>query len=86
MLATLLDEHLPYIAGCEIRDNPFAPICRRCRDLVREKGDDTPIAWLDARRALRGEAGDAGRDHRRHDRRHRSHQGRAQRARIFRTS
>ena len=28
MLVTLLDERLPYIAGCEIRDNPFAPICR----------------------------------------------------------
>ena len=37
---------LPYIAGCEIRDNPFAPICRACRDLVRDKGDATPIAWL----------------------------------------
>jgi magnesium chelatase subunit I len=46
MLVTLLDEHMPYIAGCEIRDNPFAPICKACRELVREKGDDTPIAWL----------------------------------------
>ncbi|HEY1754361.1 MAG TPA: magnesium chelatase [Bryobacteraceae bacterium] len=46
MLVTLLDEHMPYIAGCEIRDNPFAPICKACRELVREKGDETPIAWL----------------------------------------
>jgi magnesium chelatase subunit I len=46
MLITLLDEHMPYIAGCEIRDNPFAPICKACQELVREKGDDTPIAWL----------------------------------------
>ncbi len=46
MLVTLFDEHLPYIAGCEIHDNPFAPICKSCRDLVREKGDATPIAWL----------------------------------------
>src|SRR6202034_3529249 len=46
MLVTLLDEHMPYIAGCEIRDNPFAPICKACRELVRDKGDDTPIAWL----------------------------------------
>src|SRR5579863_824225 len=46
MLVTLLDEHMPYIAGCEIRDNPFAPICKACQELVREKGDDTPIAWL----------------------------------------
>ena len=47
MLTALLDEHLPYIAGCEIRDNPYQPICRRCRDLVDEQGDKTPIAWLD---------------------------------------
>ena len=47
MLTRLLDEHLPYIAGCEIRDNPFHPICRRCRDLIAEQGDNTPIAWLD---------------------------------------
>src|SRR5579871_4951556 len=46
LLVSLLDEHVPYIAGCEIRDNPFAPICRSCRDLLREKGDATPIAWL----------------------------------------
>ncbi len=47
MLTTLLDRALPYVAGCEIRDNPYAPICRRCRGLIDEKGDDTPIAWLD---------------------------------------
>jgi magnesium chelatase subunit I len=46
MLVTLLDEHTPYIAGCEIRDNPFAPICRACRDQVGGKGDSTSIAWL----------------------------------------
>jgi len=47
MLTGLLDERLPFIAGCEIRDNPFHPICRRCRDLIAEQGDKTPIAWLD---------------------------------------
>jgi magnesium chelatase subunit I len=47
MLTALLDEHLPYIAGCEIRDNPYQPICRRCRNLVKEQGDSTSIAWLD---------------------------------------
>ena len=45
-LTALLDEHLPYIAGCEIRDDPFRPICRRCRDLVEERGDAAPIAYL----------------------------------------
>jgi magnesium chelatase subunit I len=46
MLTTLLDERLPYIAGCEIHDNPYRPICRRCLDLIGEQGDETPIAWL----------------------------------------
>jgi magnesium chelatase subunit I len=46
MLATLLDEKLPYVAGCEIRDNPYQPLCRQCQNLIEEKGDDTPIAWL----------------------------------------
>ncbi len=45
-LTTLLDPQMPYIAGCEIHDNPYAPICRRCRDLVVKEGDATPIAWL----------------------------------------
>src|SRR5215510_11459167 len=45
-LVTLLDEELPMIAGCEINDNPYAPICRPCRLLLEEKGDVTPIAYL----------------------------------------
>ena len=45
-LTELLDVTTPYIAGCEIRDNPYHPICKRCRDLVATKGEDTPIAWL----------------------------------------
>ena len=46
MLVTLLDEQVPYVKGCEIRDHPFAPICKACRELIREQGDATPIAWL----------------------------------------
>ncbi|MGO8797439.1 MAG: magnesium chelatase [Candidatus Sulfotelmatobacter sp.] len=45
-LTTLLDPQMPYIAGCEIRDNPYAPICRRCREEVERLGDATPIAYL----------------------------------------
>ena len=45
-LTALLDEHLPYIAGCEIRDNPYRPLCKRCRELIAERGDATPIAWM----------------------------------------
>jgi magnesium chelatase subunit I len=45
-LTALLDEHLPYIAGCEIRDNPYLPLCKRCRDLIAERGEAAPIAYL----------------------------------------
>jgi len=45
-LTTLLDPQMPYIAGCEIHDNPYAPICRRCRELVAKEKDATPIGWL----------------------------------------
>jgi magnesium chelatase subunit I len=45
-LTTLLDPHMPYVAGCEIRDNPYAPICRRCREEVARLGDATPVSYL----------------------------------------
>ena len=45
-LTSLLDEQMPYVAGCEIRDNPYHPLCRRCRDLTAKCGDATPIAWI----------------------------------------
>jgi magnesium chelatase subunit I len=45
-LTSLLDEHVPVIAGCEINDTPYEPTCKRCRRLAIEKGDELPIAWL----------------------------------------
>src|SRR6202011_5909424 len=45
-LTSLLDDAVPAIAGCEINDDPYAPICRRCRDLVAERGDATELMWL----------------------------------------
>src|SRR5947209_12994008 len=45
-LTSLLDEHVPIVAGCEINDSPFEPTCKRCRRLAVEKGDELPIAWL----------------------------------------
>src|SRR3984957_1144398 len=45
-LTTLLDPHCPYIAGSEIRDNPYAPISKFSRDLIAKMGDQTPIAWM----------------------------------------
>jgi magnesium chelatase subunit I len=45
-LTTLLDSALPVIAGSETNDDPFAPISKFGRDLIRTAGDDTPIDWL----------------------------------------
>jgi magnesium chelatase subunit I len=45
-LPSLLDEYIPYITGCEINDNPFHPVCKRCVDLQNESGDETEISWL----------------------------------------
>ena len=49
-LAELLDEVVPAIKGCEINDDPYAPICRQCRRLLAEKGDELEIAWIDRER------------------------------------
>jgi len=46
-LINLLDERVPVIKGCEINDNPFTPICRRCRDLIAQNGENTEIDWLE---------------------------------------
>ncbi len=45
-LTSLLDAEIPVVAGCEINDDPFRPLCKRCRDLLAERGDETPICWL----------------------------------------
>jgi magnesium chelatase subunit I len=45
-LTTLLDPQMPYVAGSELRDNPYAPISRFSRDVIARLGEDTPIAWL----------------------------------------
>ncbi len=45
-LVSLLDEEVPAIEGCEINDNPYAPICRACRDKVARDGGEVPITWV----------------------------------------
>ena len=46
MLVHFLDEEIPVIKGSEINDDPLRPISKYGREIVEEKGDDTPIAWL----------------------------------------
>jgi magnesium chelatase subunit I len=45
-LVNLLDERIPVVPGCEIHDDPTAPLCAACRARVVEEGDRLPIAWL----------------------------------------
>ena len=45
-LTGLLDEYTPVVEGSELNDDPLAPISRYAVDLVAERGDDTPVAWL----------------------------------------
>jgi magnesium chelatase subunit I len=45
-LVSLLDEWVPEVAGAELHDDPLAPVSPYALDLVRERGDDTPVAWL----------------------------------------
>jgi magnesium chelatase subunit I len=44
-LVDLLDPEIPVVPGCEINDDPLAPICGACRRRVREEGDGLPVAW-----------------------------------------
>ncbi|MEO6916504.1 MAG: magnesium chelatase, partial [Chitinophagaceae bacterium] len=42
----LLDEYIPLVEGSEVNDDPMAPISKFAKDLIAEKGDDTPIIWM----------------------------------------
>src|SRR5258708_5215515 len=44
-LTGLLDDWSPVVAGCEINDHPYEPVCVRCRRLAAELGDDLPVTW-----------------------------------------
>src|SRR5215510_14522768 len=46
-LTDLLDERIPVVPGCEIHDDPTAPLCAACRARVAREADDLPIGWLD---------------------------------------
>jgi len=45
-MVNLLDEWIPVVEGSDINDDPFKPISVFARELIAEKGDDTPISWL----------------------------------------
>jgi magnesium chelatase subunit I len=46
LMVNLLDEYIPTVEGSEINDDPYRPISRYAVELMKEKGDSTPISWL----------------------------------------
>jgi magnesium chelatase subunit I len=46
LMVDLLDEYIPVVEGSEINDDPLQPISRYAKNLIAEKGDNTPIYWL----------------------------------------
>lgn len=46
LMVNLLDEYIPYVKGSEINDDPLKPLSRFAIELIKEKGDETPIEWL----------------------------------------
>ncbi|MCC5937311.1 MAG: magnesium chelatase [Lunatimonas sp.] len=45
MMTHLLDEYVPVVAGAELNDDPLQPLSTQAKQLIREKGEDTPITW-----------------------------------------
>jgi len=45
-MVDLLDDRIPVVPGCEIHDDPLAPICASCRARVAKEGDRLAIGWL----------------------------------------
>jgi magnesium chelatase subunit I len=45
MMTLLLDEYVPLVYGSELNDDPLAPLTSYARNLIEERGDDTPITW-----------------------------------------
>ncbi len=46
LMIRLLDEYIPIVEGSEINDDPFNPLSRFAKNLIEEKGDNTPISWM----------------------------------------
>ncbi len=46
LMVNLLSEYVPVVEGSEVNDDPLQPLSRYAKDLIREKGDETPVAWL----------------------------------------
>ncbi len=46
LMVNLLDEWIPVVEGSEINDDPLKPMSRYAIELIKEKGEKTPISWM----------------------------------------
>lgn len=46
LMVNLLDEWIPVVEGSEINDDPLNPVSRYAKELIAEKGDNTPVSWM----------------------------------------
>ena len=45
-MTSLLDEWIPVVSGSEINEDPLKPISKFTKELIAEKGGNTPITWM----------------------------------------
>jgi magnesium chelatase subunit I len=46
LMVNLLDEYIPAVEGCELNDDPLNPLSRHSKDIINDRGDETPIVWI----------------------------------------
>lgn len=46
LLIGLLDEWVPCLSGCELPEDPLAPITLKGRNIIAEMNDEAPVYWL----------------------------------------
>lgn len=45
-LTSLLDDEMPVLRGSEVNDDPLQPVSKYAKELLREEGDEAPVAWV----------------------------------------
>jgi magnesium chelatase subunit I len=49
-LVNLLDQEVPILVGCELNENPYAPITKAGRMTLEQYGDNAEIEWMSRER------------------------------------
>jgi magnesium chelatase subunit I len=45
-LVELLDEAIPALVGCDLRDDPLSPVSAAGRRLIADRGNNAPVEWI----------------------------------------